>query len=243
MTMLLLWAGAAHAQSADDIVAKARAANQVGSSIQTVRMTIVSKSGSERIRELELRSRRSSTGTTSSYMEVKSPSDLAGTKLLMIDHTDADDEQMSYLPVYNRVNRISGSSRKGYFIGSDFTYEDLDIREAAEGTHSLVQTTDDVWVIETVPADSAQYSKVRAHITKADLVARKIEFFDRKGEHTKTLEVEQTRVVDGVTLPISTKMSNLDRKTHTKLEVLSHELNVDETKLPAETFTPEYLER
>ena len=86
----------------------------------------------QRTQTSQLRSRRE-TDKVSSYIEVKSPSDVAGVKLLMIDHESATDEQLTYLPQFKRVNRISGSSRKGAFIGSDFSYEDLDIREAAEG--------------------------------------------------------------------------------------------------------------
>lgn len=238
-----LWMGVvAHADTAEEIIERARAANQVDSSIQTLRMVVVSKGGSERVKELELRSRRE-TDKVSSYIEVKSPSDVAGVKLLMIDHESATDEQLTYLPQFKRVNRISGSSRKGAFIGSDFSYEDLDIREAAEGQHTLVEETELAWVIDTVPEDSVQYSRIRAHISKADHVARTVEFFDKKDQPLKRLEVQQVVVEGDVSLPTSSKMSNLQRGTHTILEITDHKLNVSEEELPAETFTSAYLER
>lgn len=240
--LLVLCMGVASADTAEEIVDRARAANQVESSIQTLRMVVVSKSGSERVKELELRSRRKE-DRVSSYIEVKAPSDVAGTKLLMIDHDDQPDEQLTYLPIYKRVNQMSGSSRKGAFIGSDFSYEDLDIREAAEGEHTLVEENDTTWVIDTVPSDSPQYSRIRSHITRADNVARKVEFFDKKGEPLKLLEVLSVAVSDGVSLPVSSKMSNLQRRTHTTLEITEHQLNVSEEVLPDETFTSAYLER
>ena len=241
--MLLAWvSGMAWAETADEIVDKAREANQVASSVQVVTMTIVSKKGNERVRQIELRSRRGE-GKVSTYLEVLSPSDVAGTKMLMIDHDDKTDEQMVYLPSFSRVNRISGSSRKGTFLGSDFTYEDLDIREAADGTHTLAEETDSTWVIDTVPADSAQYGRVRAHIGKQDFVARKVEFFDPKGKAVKVLEVEETREVEGGRLAVRTKMTDLERGTHTTLETVSYALNLSEADLPPSTFTAAYLER
>lgn len=242
LSVLLVFVGVAQAETADEIVSRAREANQVQSSIQRVKMTIVSKSGSERVRELDLRSRRSS-GQVGTLLQITAPADLSGVKMLMIDHDDKTDEQLVYLPHAGRTSRIAGASRKGAFVGSDFSYEDLDIREAAEGTHSLVEDTGDTWVIETIPADSPQYSRVRSHITKADLVARRIEFFDKKDRALKVLEVVETSTVGTVTLPVRTRMQNLMRGTHTVLEITEHQLDVGETELPASTFTAAYLER
>ena len=244
MTVLtvLLALGAARAETADEVVAKAREANQVESSIQTVKMTIVSKTGSERVRDLELRSRRDGE-TVSSYIELTSPTDVAGTKMLMIDHPDQTDEQLMYLPAYKRVNRISGAQRKGSFVGSDFTYEDMEIRQAAEGKHTLVEENADVWVIETIPTDSPQYSKIRSHISKSDHLARKVEFFDDKGEAVKVLDVGKTAQEGTVTIPLESTMTNVQKGTKTVLAITAHKLNVSAEELPAETFTPAFLER
>ena len=245
MSVLTLWVAlvaSANAETADEIVAKARDANQVDSSIQTVKMTIVSKSGSERVRDLELRSRREGE-TVSSYIEIQSPSDVAGTKMLMIDHPAQTDEQLLYMPAYKRVNRISGSGRKGAFVGSDFTFEDMEIRQAAEGEHTLVESRDDVWVIDTDPTDSVQYSKIRSHISKADHLAHKVEFFDTKGEALKVLDVGKTVKDGAVTIPVQSTMSNVQKGTKTVLEITAHKLNVSSEELPAETFTASFLER
>ena len=242
LSLLLALVGAARAETADEVVAKAREANQVASSIQTVKMTIVSKSGSERVRDLELRSRRDG-DTVSSFIEIQSPSDVAGTRMLMIDHPDQTDEQLLYMPAYKRVNRISGAGRKGSFVGSDFTFEDMEIRQAAEGEHTLIEETDELWVIETIPTDSPQYSKIRSHIGKADHLARKVEFFDTKGEAVKVLEVGKTVKEGSVTIPLESTMSNVQKGTKTLLEITAHRLNVSAEELPAETFTAAFLER
>lgn len=243
LTLAVAWFSVASAQTADEIVERARDANQVERSIQDVTMTIVSKGGSERVRELQLKSRRTG-GATASYIEVTSPSDLAGTRLLAIESADGKEEQLLKLGSFPNVKRISGSGKSSSFLGSDFTYEDLSIREIAQGSHTMVSSDGDAWVIDTVPAESAQYAKIRAHISKADLVARKVEFFDKKdGELVKVLEVTETAKSGSTTLPRRTVLSNVQKGRHTELKVTSQRVDVSEADLPAEVFTAEYLER
>ena len=243
MTALwVAWLGIAGAETADEVVSRAQQANQVSSSVQAVTMTNVSKGGSKQTRNLELKSRRSE-GRVATYLHVLTPADQAGTKMLMIDHAEKADEQMVYLPAFKRTNRISGSSRKGSFVGSTFSYEDLDIREAAEGEHAMFEERDDAWVIDTVPADSPQYSKVRSEISKADLVARRITFFDKKGREFKVLTVQETKQLGEVTLAVRTVMRNVLRGTSTELLVTDVKLDLSQAELPEDTFTQTYLER
>lgn len=241
--MVGLWmvlAGSARAETADEIVDRARAANQVSSSIEGLRMTLVPKTGSERVMELEVKSRRDSDGTKT-YLKVLSPSDVAGTQLLQLDHASAADEQMMYLPAFKRVNLISGSARKGQFLGSDFSFEDLDLRDSFSGTRTLVSDGADAWVIDTA-LTGATYTKVRATIVKSDLVLKKLEFYT--GETlVKVLEVKRTEKDGAVTLPVETEMTDVKRGSKTRLEITSHRLNVAESELPADTFTKAYLER
>jgi hypothetical protein len=229
-----------NAETADEVIAKARAANQVQSSIESMRMTIVPKSGTPRVLEAELRTKREGEANKS-YLKILSPSTEAGTQLLQIDNPTGNDEQMLYLPAFKRVNLISGSARKGAFLGSDFTYEDLDIRESIEGTNTMVSDTADAWTIDTAMTDSS-YSKVRATIGKTDLVVRKVEFY-KADKVVKVLEVKRTEKDGTHTIPVESEMSDVTRGTKTKLEITAHKLNVTDAELPAETFTKAYLER
>ena len=56
-----------------------------------------------------------------------SPSSTRGTGLLSIDHGDgSDNDQWLYLPAARKIRRISASDRGDYFLGTDFTFEDVD---------------------------------------------------------------------------------------------------------------------
>ena len=52
---LLTTAGLAHAETAEEIIEKARDARSVENSVQNLEMAIVGKNGSERVRELEIK--------------------------------------------------------------------------------------------------------------------------------------------------------------------------------------------
>ena len=39
---------------------------------------------------------------------------------------DREDDQWLYMPAYGqKLKRIAGGNKKGYFMGTDFSYEDL----------------------------------------------------------------------------------------------------------------------
>lgn len=230
----------AHAVTADEVVAKARAANQVQSSIQHVRMTLVAKSGSTRVKELDLKSRKAG-DVNQTYMRITAPSTEAGVSLLLVDKPGTADEQLLYMPANKQVMMISGSSRKGNFVGSDFAYEDFEFRDATVGGMTLAEDTADAWVLEVAPQSSA-YTKVRVTIGKTNLVISKVEFFDANGL-LKVLEVKRTEVDNGVTIATLTEMTNVVKGTKTILEVTAHQLNVGPDVLPDETFTRGFLER
>lgn len=241
LAFVIALAQPASAETAEEVIASARAANQVTSAIESLHLTIVSKSGQERVKDLELRSRRDGT-TNKSYLKVTAPSAEAGTQLLMIDHPDQADEQMMYLPAVKRVNYISGSGKKNAFLGSDFTFEDLEIRQAASTGWTLAEDNADAWVLETTPTGESSYTKIRLFIQKATHLIAKVELYDASGLK-KLLEVKKTAVDNGITLPVETVMTDLVKGTHTRIEITAHQLNVGTDVLPDETFTKAYLER
>lgn len=240
LALLLSFLNPSRAETAEEIVAKARAANQVASSVQHLKLTLVGKNGTSRVTELDLKSKRTDDASFS-YMRVTAPSLSAGTTFLMIDRLAGADEQMMYTPATKTLNLIAASNRKGAFLGSDFTFEDFEFRDATAGGMTLAEDAADHWVLETTPSGSA-YTKVRVTIGKSTLVIQKVEFFDANGL-LKVLEVKETAVDNGVTLAVRTEMTNVVKGTKTVIEIQSHQLNVGPDVLPDETFTRAYLER
>ena len=66
------------------------------------------------------------------------PADIRGTGLLMISYSDPkkDDDRWLYLPALKKVRRIAGESKNEYFMGTDFTYDDMGGRGIDQDTHN-----------------------------------------------------------------------------------------------------------
>ena len=81
------------------------------------------------------------------------------------DNPDKDDDRWLYLPAMKKTRRISGSSAKqAYFMGSDFTYDDMGSRNVDEDSHQLLGEETigghKCWKLEYTPKDKREiYSR------------------------------------------------------------------------------------
>jgi len=241
MIPMLLLALAAHAQTANEIISQAREAQRVHNGIQQMKMVLVSRSGSTRQRQFEMRIRKDA-DVVRTYVRFSQPTDVAGTQLVMVDNPNQVDEQLLYMPALKRTNRIAGRARSGSFMGSDFSFEDLEISDAGDATHALAEETAETWVIDTTPGSDSSYDRVRAHVSKSDKVPRRVEFF-KGGVSVKELVISKTEMDGDTVVPTHTTMKNLQRGTQTELIVESYRLNVPAEEIPDETFTAGFMER
>jgi hypothetical protein len=76
-------------------------------------------------------------------------------------------------------------------------------------------------------------------IDKANSVNYKIELYDKRGTHVKTLEILELKDVQGRLSPMVTKMSTLTEGSSTTVNV--DRLEYD-SAIPESVFTPRYLE-
>ena len=123
------------------------------------------------------------------------PRDVKGTALLVHAHEEEDDDQWLYLPALKRVKRISSSNRSGSFMGSEFAYEDMSIQEVEKFTWRYLRDEPceelTCTVSERIPTDrKSGYSRQLVWRDKDHLRVRKVEYYDRKDEHLKTLTME-----------------------------------------------------
>jgi len=238
---LALVSSMAHAATPAEIMAEVKAANETTSSIQTVELQVTSKTGSTKTKELEMKAKVKD-GLRLSHVRVLSPSDEAGTEFLQLEKKGAADEVWTFIPAMKTTMGISGAARKGSFMGSDFTYEDLEL-DPDLGTHTLVSEDDTSWVIETIPSSSKQYTKVLSTVDKAKKVATKVEFFDKKGQPLKTLKVLEMSNEGGRSLAKKTEMWNVQKGTKSMLIVKEQRVDVSDDELPDDVFTKAALGR
>ena len=192
------WLGEAGASAVDAGQALAEAAQArdlgFGDSRSAVRMVLHDGRGrsSERaLRILELEGEESAGDR--SLVLFDSPPDQRGTALLTWNQSAADDDQWLYLPALRRVKKIAARNRSGPFVGSEFAFEDLTAEDAENYHWRYLDRAEcalgDCYRVERVPVeDWSGYSRQIAWYDADALRLARVEYFDRKGEHLKTLD-------------------------------------------------------
>lgn len=126
------------------------------------------------------------------------PRDVQGTAFLTHAHINSQDDQWLYLPALKRVKRISAAKRAGSFMGSEFSYEDMNPPIIEEFTYRFVrdEPCGDLMcnVVEHLPLEQKSgYGRKLIWQDFSELRAWKVELFDRKGAHIKTLTFKDYR--------------------------------------------------
>ena len=88
--------------------------------------------------KLVMRTRRGEDREDKTVVVFNGPPAVRGTAFLQFDHRDRDAEQWLYLPELRRVRKITSSSKNDKFMGTDFSYRDLEARKI--GRDSALET-------------------------------------------------------------------------------------------------------
>ena len=181
-----------------------------------------------------------------------SPANVRDTALLTWDYdgVEKDDDQWLYLPALKKVRRISASDRGDYFMGTDFTFEDIKkTPELGDYIWTLIGSDavegDDVWVVDAEPKTKALkknlgYSKVRYYVRKDIHMYIKVDFWDRKGKELKHLVSTDIKKIDGIWTAMGGVMDNVQTKHKTELVFSEHQYN---TGLSDRIFSERMLKR
>lgn len=179
-------------------------------------MTLTDKRGKTRVRETKAY-RKYYNNEKRTALFYKKPTNVKGTSFLTFDYQDAnkDDDQWLYLPALRKVRRISASNRGDYFLGTDFTYEDMKL----EGKLDVVDMNFSIIKAETlvISDDKSYQSILMSAIPKSDVIAKelgysrsefwvdtdswlivKVKYWDIKGRLLKTLVIRDVRQVNGI---------------------------------------------
>jgi len=161
-----------------------------------MRMILKNKHGQESTREIRLRTLEVEGDGDKSLTIFDTPKDVKGTALLTFTHKVGDDDQWLYLPALKRVKRISSRNKSGSFMGSEFAYEDITSQEVEKYTYKWLRDEacdgQECFMLEYYPVDkkNSGYSRQIAWIDKEEYRVLKVEFYDRKDSHLKTLVSE-----------------------------------------------------
>ena len=215
-TISALHPEAAHAEdqtvdiAALDALTIAQKVNAVDEGLQTrskLQMTLTDNRGKERQRNTQTY-RKYYGADKKTLFFFETPANVKGTGFLTFDYADSEheDDQWLYLPAVRKVRRISASDRGDYFMGTDFTYEDIKQNgRISLADYTLTRLPDDGPLLrlrgQARTAEIAQelgYSEVTFSINPDHWLVIKSEYLDPKGVPLKTTEISDIRLVDGI---------------------------------------------
>ncbi|MDE0245707.1 MAG: outer membrane lipoprotein-sorting protein [Gammaproteobacteria bacterium] len=175
-------------------IARESSARNEGFGDHTAGMTMVlrDRQGRESVRQMRFKVLEVQGDGDKSLFVFDQPRDVQGTALLTHAHVNTQDDQWLYLPALKRVKRISASRRSGSFMGSEFSYEDMSSPEVDEYTYRYLRDEPcgelTCTVIEQFPLDEKSgYSRKVIWQDTGELRTWKMELYDRRGSHLKTL--------------------------------------------------------
>jgi len=138
------------------------------------------------------------------------PKNIKDTAFLTYDYNHKDDDQWLYLPALRKARRISASDRGDYFLGTDFTYEDIK-KEGKVETRDYQFTTlgeelvdgKTTYRVEGIPvnkktAKELGYGKVQWWVDPSNWVVLKAKYWDIKLNELKSSTMSDVRLVDGI---------------------------------------------
>ncbi|MBT4087224.1 MAG: outer membrane lipoprotein-sorting protein [Deltaproteobacteria bacterium] len=194
-------------------------------------MTLTNSRGQSRVRKMAQFSKDFGK-IEKKIMFFKYPADVRGTSFMTWSYDEAgrDDDQRIYLPALKKVKRISSDSKSDYFMGSDFTYDDLGDRHPAEDIHKLLREEmiegESCYVVESTPReDEYIYSKTVTWIIKDKWIDLKKSFYDEDGDHLKTLMVKKYENISGFWIITHSQMNNIQKKHTTDMQLSKVKVN------------------
>jgi len=142
------------------------------------------------------------------------------------------------------VRRISASNKCDYFMGTDFTYDDMGERKVEEDQHTLVRSeafkNADCYVVKSVPREKGYiYSKKLTWVDKKQWIPLKVDYYDRKERLLKTLNTDW-QLINEIWSWEKAEMKNHRTGHRTIIEIGEIEINVG---LKESDFTERVLKR
>jgi hypothetical protein len=206
-------------------------------------MVLVNNRNQENKRKVVMKSRKDDK-TRRLTVRFLEPTDVAGTAFLGIDN-DGERTQFLYLPEMAKTRRISGKQRNGSFVGTDYSYADLDNRDIDDSTKKRLADekvgNQDCYVIEAVPTSGeSEYGRVDLWISKESFLPVRIRFYDKKGTESKRLTVQEIKQVEKRWVITESKIVDLKREHTTVMKVTEIDLRND---IPLDQFSERALSR
>jgi hypothetical protein len=211
----------------------------------TAHATLTDKRGATSSLAFVAKSKRYDPPLSKSVVRFSAPPDLAGAGFLQVQKRDGDDDRYLFLPDLKRSRRISGNLRANAFMGTDFSFGDLDRRDLrdsdarVEGDEAIGRWS--CYVVDVVPRrDDAQYSHIVMWVRKDNYLSLRTKMYDKGGVLSKTFEAVEVKRVAGQWFISKSRMQDILHEHTTELVLDDIEVKSD---IDDDEFTVRALEK
>ena len=180
------------------------------SSVSDANLILIDRNNRERVRDLRLYSLEEE-GVTKAVTYFLAPTDVAGTSYLSYDQDNQEDEAWLYLPALKQVRRVAAGDRSNSFMGSDFSYSDLNGTTLEWYDYELLSDDESVdghpvWKIESRPkpefaeqvSNETGYERSHLWIRKDNFMQVQGQIWVERGGRVKYFSARDIEEVDGI---------------------------------------------
>lgn len=175
-------------------------------------MILIDKKGQKKKRLFSWQ-RRDDQQDAKTRMIFSSPADLKGTGFIGWNWHDGEsaDDTWLCLPALRRCKRIASEGQSGAFLGSDFSFYDINGLNISDWQYTLINHNEalgdlQTWLIEAVPAAGKEtkirrktgYNKFRLWVRKDNFIIAKGHYFLTKGNKEKYFFSKGVEKIDGI---------------------------------------------
>lgn len=164
--LMLLQISVADTQDAYSIMTKLDQRYIGDNSKSSATLVLIDQKDRQRARNLDT-NRINEASAERTLIFFQSPSDVKGTAYMTFDWEKAEkeDDTWLYLPALQKIVRVAASNESGSFMGSDFSYADINGLDLEDFNYEIVDDSDvvdghDCWVIRQVPKDKSVVTKI-----------------------------------------------------------------------------------
>jgi len=172
------------------------------------------------------------------------------------DDESKEDDSWMFLPALKKVKRIASSDKSGSFMGSDFTYNDVEGVNTKDYLYKFIKKSEmvdghDTWLIESTPKPEIKkqvikqtgYLKSHVWIRKDIFMLVRGKFWVKKGKKIKFMNISDLEEIDGIWTAkkiqmVTTKNGKKQHATVMKINNLIYNKGVED-----EIFTTQRITR
>jgi len=237
----------------DEVVERINARDEGIAVGRKLKMEMIDRHGKKRIRQTQA-FRKYYGDEKRTVIFYKKPKNIKDTAFLTYDYADnaKDDDQWLYLPAMRKVRRISASDRGDYFLGTDFSYEDIKLETRVSISDYTHKTTgidqvdgfnciilEEQTIDETI-AEELGHSRRESCVDSEIWFVRKSKYWDLQNNPLKTIYFKDISRIQGIWTALTIDVEN--HKTGHRTSFTFSDVNYDK-EVRDDLFTQRALRR